>query len=227
MKSFLKFIIFIELYFKIFSKKKIIEVEYIDQSKDYPTGCESVSTVMCLKYHGFNISVNEFIDNYLEMGDMYYKGTKLYAPDPHDKFIGSPYDNHSYGCYEPVIEKAINKFLNVKGKTSEFIVKNLTDVPMEKLIEEYIDKDIPVIFWATIDLKPMRLTTKWIVPETGNQFQWRGNEHCLLLVGYDNEESKYYFNDPWDNHKLIGYDMATVELRHKEQYSMAVALIKN
>ncbi len=224
MKSFF-IITFLGLFLNIIPRK-IIEVEYIDQTKDYPTGCESVSTVMCLRYHGFNISVNEFIDNYLEMGEMYYKGTKLFAPDPRDKFVGSPYDSHSYGCYAPVIEKALNKVLKAKGKTSIFKVKNLTDVPIKTLIKDYIDKDIPVIFWSTIDLKKMRFTTKWIVPETGNQYQWRASEHCLLLVGYDNEERKYYFNDPWDNHGLIGYDMDTVEIRHKEQLSMAVAILK-
>ena len=30
-----------------------IEVPYIDQSVKYPTGCESVSAVMLLKYLGF------------------------------------------------------------------------------------------------------------------------------------------------------------------------------
>ena len=48
--------------------------------------------------------------------------------------------------------------------------------------------------------------TAWIVPETGEKFQWRGNEHCLLLVGYDDEKDGYYFNDPWNNHGTILYN---------------------
>ena len=37
-----------------------IQVPYIDQSIKYPTGCESVSAVMLLKYLGYEITVDEF-----------------------------------------------------------------------------------------------------------------------------------------------------------------------
>ena len=47
-----------------------IEVPYIDQSVKYPTGCESVSAVMLLKYLGYEITVDEFIKNCLECRDM-------------------------------------------------------------------------------------------------------------------------------------------------------------
>ena len=208
------------------SNKKVIEVEHIDQRKDYPTGCESVSTIMCLHYFGINITVNEFVDNYLDRGELYYKGNKLFAPHPDDKFIGSPYDEHSYGCYGHVIEKALNKLLIEKELNDTYEVRNLRDVPMETIIKDYIDNDIPVIFWATMGLLPTRLTTKWFVPETGEEYQWRGNEHCLLLVGYDEEEETYIFNDPLTDHAAIEYNKTLVEERHKEQYSMAVALVK-
>ena len=39
------------------------------------------------------------------MGKIYIENGKMFAPDPNIKFVGSPYDSHSYGCYEPVIEK--------------------------------------------------------------------------------------------------------------------------
>lgn len=206
--------------------EKLIPVEYIDQTKDHPTGCESVSTIMCLHFFNIKITVNEFIDNYLEKGEMYYQGNKLFAPHPNDKFIGTPYDSHSYGCYGHVIEKALNKLIDDKNLKDTFEVRNLQDVPMETIIKDYIDNDIPVIFWATINLLPTKLTTKWLVPETGEEYQWRGNEHCLLLVGYDNDKKQYIFNDPWANHGVIRYDMTVVEERHKEQFSMAVALVK-
>ena len=214
--------IFIILFSFIKSEKKIIPVPYIDQTSDYPTGCESISTVMCLKYHEIDITPEDFIDNYLEKGIFYYKNGQLFAPNPNDKFVGSPYDGNSYGCYEGVIEKALNKL--VSEKNLDFEVKNLTNVPMDELISNYIEKNIPVIFWATIDMKPFFNGSIWVVPETGEKFQWRAREHCLLLVGYDNDG--YYFNDPWNNHGTILYDKKLVETRHKEQYSMAVALVK-
>lgn len=45
---------------------KLIKVPYIDQSVKYPTGCESVSSVMLLRYLGYNLSVDEFIEKYLD-----------------------------------------------------------------------------------------------------------------------------------------------------------------
>ena len=216
----------IAIIIKMSSNKKVIEVEHIDQRKDYPTGCESVSTTMCLHYFDINITVNEFVDNYLDRGELFYKGNKLFGPHPDDKFIGSPYDDYSYGCYGHVIEKALNKLLIEKELNDIYEVRNLRDVPMETIIKDYIDNDIPVIFWATMYLLPMRLTTKWFVPETGEEYQWRGNEHCLLLVGYDEEKDTYIFNDPLTDHAAIEYDKTLVEERHKEQYSMAVALVK-
>ena len=67
------------------SIRKVIDVAYIDQTKDYPTEYESVSTIICLNYHGCKMSVDEFIQNYLEIGEMYYKWNKLYVPDPNVK----------------------------------------------------------------------------------------------------------------------------------------------
>jgi len=208
--------------------KKIIEVEYIDQTKKYPTGCESVSTFMCIRYYQINnITLDDFINKYLEKEDMIFEGGQLYGPDPFIKFAGSPYNTYSFGCYEPVIEKALNKMIEDLKLSDKFETKNLNDVPVKKIIENYINKDIPVIFWATIDLQATKEGKKWLIlPEKKRMFTWSAREHCLLLVGYDYDKKLYYFNDPWNNHGLIGYDMELVELRHKEQFSNAIALIK-
>ena len=203
---------------------KLIKVDYMNQSEKYPTGCESISTIMCLHYFGIEITPEEFIDNYLEKGNLEKKDNQLYAPSPFDKFIGSPYNKHSYGCYSPVIEKALKK--HISDKQLNYEVKNLNNVPMNEILKDYIDNDIPVIFWATINLLETIKTTIWIVPETGEKFQWRGKEHCLLLVGYDNEKNGYYFNDPWNNIGTILYNKELVEKRHAEQYSNAVAIVK-
>ena len=48
------------------------------------------------------------------------------------------------------------------------------------------------------------------------------NEHCMLLVGYD--EKNYYFKDPYDNNGVIGYPKEIVERRHAAQHSMALGV---
>ena len=78
------------------------------------------------------------------------------------------------------------------------------------------------MYWASIDLKPTIVGPEWKLFENGEIFTWISNEHCMLLVGYD--EDKLYFNDPWHNHGTIGYDKELVVKRHKEQYQMAVGI---
>ena len=224
--------LFLILFFQIniFLSRKIISgIKYIDQTDSYPTGCESVSTVMCLNYFKINITVKEFIDNYLDKGDIISEGNVKYGPDPNKQFVGSPYDSKSYGCYEGVIEKALNKIIAKKKLENIFEVVNLTKIPLENITKEYLDNDIPVIFWATINFKKYYINQNntWIINrETGETFTWRSNEHCLLLIGYDNVKNLYYFLDPWNDNGLISRSMDLVERRHKEQYSMAVALKK-
>ena len=62
----------------------------------------------------------------------------------------------------------------------------------------YIDAGMPVVFWATLDFQPVpEKRDHWLLAD-GTDFAWKCNEHCLLLVGYDDEN--YWFNDPWHDH---------------------------
>lgn len=201
------------------NNKKIIRVPYIDQSIQYPTGCESVSTVMLLQYIGYDITVDEFIADYLEMKDFEEREGQLFGADPNLYFCGSPYDKDSFGCYAPVICKAVEKMIGDK-----YDIVNETGTPMEELIKKYIDADIPVIFWACINMREPIVGPEWRLLDSGEVFTWISNEHCMLLVGYD--EGGYYFNDPHENRGLIRYDKELVENRHKAQYSMAVGVSK-
>ena len=199
--------------------KKIIPVPYIDQSVKYPTGCESVSTVMLLKYLGYNISVEQFIENCLDKKEFEIREGQLFGADPNLYFCGSPYDKDSFGCYAPVICKAMEKALG-----EQYEVVNETNTPIETLIQKYIDADMPVIFWACINMREPIVGPQWRLFDSGEVFTWISNEHCMLLVGYD--EDGYYFNDPHENRGLIHYEKALVEDRHKAQYSMAVGIQK-
>ena len=199
------------------SKKKIIQVPYIDQSVKYPTGCESVSTVMLLQYLGYDISVDEFIAEYLEMKDFEEREGQLFGADPNLYFCGSPYDKDSFGCYAPVICKALEKAIGDK-----YLINNETGVSIEELVRRYIDQDMPVIFWACINMREPIVGPEWKLFDSGETFTWISNEHCMLLVGYD--EDGYYFNDPHENRGLIRYEKELVENRHAAQYSMAVGV---
>lgn len=196
-----------------------IDAPYIDQSVKYPTGCESVTCVMLLQYLGYDISVDEFIEDYLEQRNLEERDGVLYGPDPEKYFCGSPYDEASFGCYAPVVCRALEKALG-----GEYEVINETGTDMETLLHIYIDRGTPVVFWACIDMREPIRGPEWKLFETGETFTWVSNEHCMLLVGYD--EDGYYFNDPYENHGVIRYDKKTVEDRHRAQYGMAVGVKK-
>ena len=196
---------------------KVINVPYISQKGTYPTGCESVSAVMLLQYLGYDISVDEFIEKYLECQSFEIRNGQLNGPDPRRYFCGSPYNEDDFGCYAPVLKTALEK-----AAGEHYRIIDESGKPGEELLREYIDRDMPVIYWACIDMREPVIGPEWRLLENGEVFTWISNEHCMLLVGYD--ESHYYFNDPYEGHGLISYPKEIVEKRHKAQYEMAVGM---
>ena len=205
------------------TKKTIIQAPCIDQTADWPTGCESVSTVMLLQYLGIHISVDDFIKKYLPCRPFEQRDGKLIGADPRQEFAGSPYDPDSMGCYAPVISRALQRVLTdwtEQAENAAWRIEDLTGVPMDRICTEYLDRGRPVIFWACIDMKEPIAGPYWYLEDGRTVFSWVSNEHCMLLVGYDGK--MYYFNDPWEHHGRIGYPKEVVEARHRAQYEMAV-----
>ena len=199
-------------------EKVCIQAPYIDQSGAYPTGCESVSAVMLLQFLGVDITVDEFIEKYLEKQDFEKRDGELFGPDPRKYFCGSPYDEDSFGCYAPVIAGAMKRVL---GGT--YTVKDESGTGTAELLRKYIDKGMPVIYWACINMREPVIGPQWKLMDTGQIFTWVSNEHCMLLVGYDGEG--YYFNDPYNNNGLIHYPKEVVEERHRAQHMQAVGVL--
>lgn len=190
---------------------KIIQAPFISQNNRYITGCESVSTVMALNNLGINTSVDTFIDDYL------YK-TPTGAPfDPNVSFGGNPYKD-GYGCYAPVIKNALDKALYGKG----YYAKVLSNVSLQDLCSQYIDNNIPVILWATVGMQTPKNGNSWSY--NGQTITWIKPEHCLLLVGYD--DNNYIFNDPMKDHSQTYYNKAQVAQAYAGLYSQAVVILQ-
>ena len=99
-----------------------------------------------------------------------------------------------------------------------------TRTPLPQLIHQYIDSGMPVVCWACINMREPVIGPEWRLMDTGEVFTWVSNEHCMLLVGYD--EKGYYFNDPYEGNELIHYPKAIVEERHCAQHMQAVAVVR-
>ena len=180
-----------------------IPVVTLSQYPLYPTGCESVTAVMALHHAGSTITIDEFIDEHLSCSSRFYqKDGMLFGPYPFQVFVGDPRSEQSYGCMAPVIEKAIRSCL-----TQNQQVLNVSGTDLDQLCQLYIDAGVPVIVWATMDMKNAAVGNSWFL-EDGRFFVWTAGEHCLLLVGYD--EMHYYFNDPRHG-KTVAYAKTTTE----------------
>ncbi|WP_049945538.1 C39 family peptidase [Candidatus Stoquefichus massiliensis] len=189
---------------------KQIDVECILQNPQLPTGCEITSLTMVLNYHGFSINKIDLAENYLKKG-------KIGQTDFEKAFVGDPKDQHSYGCYAPVIVDCANQYLKEKKVSLKAI--DYTGSSIEELYH-FINQGIPVIVWATINMAEPYPSIKWTVD--GNELQWISKEHCLVLTGYDKIENVVYLSDPLKGN--IGYDATIFAKRYEQMFSQAIII---
>lgn len=201
-------------------KAECIKVPYISQ-ESYPTGCELVSTSMLLAHYGFEIEPYQLIEKgYIKSVEVEWRDEKLYGGDPNKVYVGDPRKSTGYGCYSGAVKKCLEKYL----EDEFFDVYNLTDMSLDDICEQYIDFGQPVMIWASIGMMPLeqREDSKWTIKDTDEEFTWLSNEHCMVLVGYD--DNYYYVHDPLKQ-AYTAYKRSEVEKRYKEMGSQAVTII--
>ena len=189
--------------------KRIINLTPVCQYPELPTGCEVTALATVLQYYGFSADKCDLADNYLDKGAV---GTV----DFHTIFVGDPRSEYSYGCYAPVIVKAANKYLDEQD--TELKAYDITGTEFEKLFK-YTEKNIPVLVWCTIDLKPGHYTTTWNID--GKDITWYASEHCMVLLGQG--ENYVYAADPTTG-TIETYSKKLMETRYKELFEQAVII---
>ena len=170
--------------------KKIVLAPYIDQTERWVNGCESISAVMALGAVGVPVDPDTFIARDLPHAPFWEQDGVLWGPDPLYVYPGDPHDHTGYGCYAPCICQAMRSALEAEGAGDAFEVVDETGRTAAELCTAYIDRGLPVVFWATLDFQPVPGCDHWTLPN-GRPFDWKLNEHCLLLVGYDDQH--YWF----------------------------------
>lgn len=200
-----------------------IDAPYLDQREKYPTGCESVCAVMDLQYYGVDLSVEEFIDNYLPLGDApHVDGQGNYVGcDPREAFPGSPYEESGWGCYSPVIEKALVRALEDSGR-KDLAVARLDGSTLEDLYGRYVSQGVPVLLWATIGMEEPVVSQTFTIQGTGEAFDWVYPMHCLLWVGEAGDS--WLFHDPLAG-EAVAYSKSQVERAYRGLGCQAVALV--
>lgn len=168
------------------NKSVMLSVPEYNQHPDYPTGCESASLYMLLKYYGIDVTMEQIVEE-LEKGPLpYQKNGITYGANPEKEFVGNPKNSNSYGVFNEPIRKVAEKF---KSGAKTKINASFHD------IDEIISNGNPVIAWYTTNIENgITYKREWFDYETGELVRWPSYEHAVVIYGYDNDN--IFYNDP-------------------------------
>ena len=88
-----------------FEQSVELDVPFVNQNPELPTGCEITSLTSVLLYLGFNIDKETLARNYLPMSNEAGEGMFI------NYYFGSPWQTSGMGCFAPAIVTAANNFL--------------------------------------------------------------------------------------------------------------------
>ena len=102
-------------------------------------------------------------------------------------------------------------------------------VKMGGEVEDYTAKGIPVMVWATTDMQEPYVFNTWTVDYVdedaqaamGEKVSWYMHEHCLVLIGYD--ENEYYFADSSAG-AVSHFDKELVKQRYEQLFSQSIVV---
>lgn len=169
-----------------FRDEHILDIESRLQKPKYPTGCEITSVAMALSYiTQTEVDIDMLIDDYLPFTAV---GNFV------EGFTGHPRSTEGGGCYPPAIVKCINEYLNdMHINVHAFDASGITLQNMK----DYIDQGFPVLMWTTMHMRQPRFINR-TATHNGRTWQWYVDEHCVLVIGYNEERGVLYVNDPLD-----------------------------
>ena len=185
------------------------EITYY-QFPNYPTGCETISLYILLKYNGVEADIEEII-NRMKKGSLPYAiEDKMYGADPEKEFVGDPRNDYSYGVYNnPIAEVA---------ETFKPGVQNIEGLELDEVLD-IVSQGRPVMVWTTIGNIPSRISEMWLDRITGEKIYWKENEHAVVIIGYN--DSQVIVSDPY-NGRITRYNRETFRQNYNYMGKKAV-----
>lgn len=197
---------------EIQNKVMIENVPIINQFPELPTGCEATALTMLLQYYGVDGSKCDVADRMPKVKLPVKKNGDYVGFHPDEGFIGDPYSKYSYGVFAKPLEDVINTYLPNRAL-------NLTGKSFDEILE-YVKNGQPVVIWVTINMKNVVYKNSWKLQDN-TIFKWTGNEHAVILVGYDKDN--IYVNDPYTG-KMQGYNKKVAQNRYIALGNQALAI---
>lgn len=191
-----------------------LDVPLINQNPDYPNGCEAAAATMLLNYLGINITLEDFINNYLPMSDVYEKNGVRYGPNPAISYAGNPKDpSRGWGTFEPVIANAITTILKEQKKGNPKLEYNMYEndekYSLKTAANQLNGTFTPFLIWTTIDYTEAKDIYEWFGYDKKNTYTYPKNSHVVVVTGVD--ENYYYINDPLKSEKNIPIEKEQLE----------------
>ena len=164
------------------NRKAQLNVEFIDQYPELPTGCESVALTSALRYLGFKLEKTDFAELYLGFSDEVMWG-----------YVGDPFMDDGAGIFPPGLVMNANDYL--AEQKSEYRAYNTMGTKLTDLYK-LVDAGFPVLVWTTIDYSVPYLEDDVPFYYDGEEFYWYSSEHCVVLSGYDLDAGTVTLTDP-------------------------------
>lgn len=180
-----------------------IDVPTVMQYPELPNGCEITSLTAVLNYYGINVSKTTMADVYLPQVAFSFQNGKRNGPNPHTAFAGNPRDLRGgwYVYANPIVRAAKDVFVSFE---IDLKAENVSGSTREEILS-YIDQDIPVIVWVTIDLSPPIKRGGWYIEGTNEFHESFTNLHVVVLEGW--EDGKLHIMNPLKGQEIISEDV--------------------
>lgn len=196
-----------------------VDLAWISQLPELPTGCEITSATMLANYYGLAATKTELNEYLPQSGDIDISTIlgKRYGPDPDEEFIGETTSED--GCYcdpGPIVE-ALNGYF--AEKSSSYTAQDITGTSPSKLYE-LVANGTPVEVWVTIDLEKRQVDSTWYSEVDGSKVQIDSNDHAMVLIGYTPDS--VILADPLEG--IVTYPKSVFESSYRSRGEMALII---
>ncbi|WP_233260501.1 C39 family peptidase [Paenisporosarcina sp. OV554] len=173
-------------------KVNYIDVPVVMQYPELPNGCEITSLTAILNSYGIDVSKTIMADRYLPKVAFSTQDGKRFGPNPHIAFAGNPRDlNGGWYVFANPIVKAAEDVIAANKK--DLYAENVSGSTREEILS-YIDQNIPVVMWVTLDLSPPIKRGGWYIEGTNEFHSSFTNLHAVVLDGW--EDGKVHIMNP-------------------------------
>ena len=178
----------------------VLDLKNIQAKPELPKGSEITCATMLLNYYGFNVDKMKLLE-YLPISE---------GPDEngvwvtaYESYLGNPKLDSGYGCYNTVVTKAKKSYWRKESITGY----KVNDPSITNFVDLYdtIKNGDPVIIWATDNMEDVEITKKAFKTADMGDLDWRKNQHCYVLIGFDKDKGTAILSDPLDEKGVVEY----------------------